>query len=127
MASRSAPLPQTCLALPTAQSNQASIAEAARLHRCDHKQQVLDYASGSALECAACLNGRQSNAELEGWYFAHERLDVCQVALNFMRWFNGLRFREVAEGSAVKAAAYLGLCASTVQMPSPDRELALEW
>jgi four helix bundle protein len=112
-----------------------NIAEAARLRHCDHKQQFLDYASGSALECAACLDiavvkqlllreiaavekrslcevvrmlvglrrsweknalqeepheyRPQSNVE-KGWYFAHERLDVYQVALDFMRWFNGL-------------------------------------
>jgi len=254
-------LPQTCLALPTAQSNPASktrmlshqklkvygralavvttlsshsalwnkrhavvdqlcrasesivlnIAEAARLRRCDHKQQFLDYASGSALECAACLDiavvkqwllpetaagekralcevvrmlvglrrsweknalreeppayGGQSNSELASWYFAHERLDVYQVGLNFMRWFNRLpaganlgnrlyrqvdkagtsmilnmaegygrpqegdrlKFLGVAEGSAVKAAAYLDLCGSKAELALQDRELGLEW
>jgi four helix bundle protein len=57
-----------------------NIAEAARLRRCDHKQQFLDYA----------------------------------------------RFLEMAEGSAVKAAAYLDLCGSKAQLCSQERELGLE-
>lgn len=188
-----------------------NIAEAARLRGHDHKQQFLDYASGSALECAACLDiavvkewllseiaagekrllcevvrmlvglGRswernalhedaspyhtQSEPDRQTWNFAHERLDVYRVALNFMRWFNGLpagadlanrlfrhvdkagtsmilniaegygrsqegdrsRFLEVAEGSAVKAAAYLDLCWSKAQLGLHERELGFEW
>jgi four helix bundle protein len=61
-------LPQTCLALRNkrhavvdqlyraAESIILNIAEAARLRHLDHKQQFFDYASGSALECAACLD-----------------------------------------------------------------------
>lgn len=108
--------------------------------------------------------GSEPTAELEGWYFAHERLEVYQVGLGFMRWFNSLpagadlssrlyrqvdkagtslilnmaegygrsaggdrlRFLEIAEGSAVKAAAYLDLCASKAELISEERQPGVE-
>jgi four helix bundle protein len=187
-----------------------NIAEGARLRRPAQKQQVLDYAIGSALECAACLDiavvkqfllptaaagakrwlcevvrmlvglrrswerdafreeppayGAQSDSEPERWYFAHEPLEVYQVGLSFVAWLNGLpawaelssrlyrqvdkaatstilniaegygrtaegdrlRFLEIAEGSAVKAAAYLDLCANKGELALEDREPGVE-
>ncbi len=34
--------------------------------------------------------GGTPHSEPQGWYFAHEPLEVYQVGLSFMRWFNGL-------------------------------------
>ena len=34
--------------------------------------------------------GGHPKPEPQGWYFAHEPLDVYQAGLSFMRWFNGL-------------------------------------
>jgi four helix bundle protein len=187
-----------------------NLAEATRLDSPPQKQQLLDYAVGSALECAACLDiavikefllpepaalekrslcevvrmliglrrsweknvlreeppafDSQPNSEPQGWYFAHEPLEVYQVGLSFMRWFNGLpagaelssrlyrqvdkaatsvilniaegygrtgagdrlRFLEMAEGSAVKAAAYLDLCGSKAELDAEQRLPGLE-
>jgi four helix bundle protein len=113
-----------------------NLAEAVRVRQCAHKQQLLDYAVGSSLECAACVDiavikrllaselaGREKrslcevvrmliglrrswetnawheepsvygddvNAPTSRWYFAHEPLEVYQVSLNFLGWFNAL-------------------------------------
>jgi four helix bundle protein len=113
-----------------------NLAEGVRVGTLARKQQLLDYAVGSALECAACVDiavtkslltsdlaavekaslgevvrmliglsrsweknalreeppsyGKPAHAQGPGWYFAHERLEVYQVSLSFMVWFNGL-------------------------------------
>ena len=113
-----------------------NLAEGVRVSNLAHKQQLLDYAVGSALECAACVDiavtkafltsdlasaekaslcevvrmliglrrswemntwredpppyGARAESPAPGWYFAHEHLEVYQVSLSFMRWFNGL-------------------------------------
>ena len=106
----------------------------------------------------------QPSSEPQGWYFAHEPLEVYQVGLSFMYWFNGLpagaelasrlyrqtdkaatsvilniaeaygrtgqgdrlRFLEMAESSAVKAAAYLDLCGSKAELDAEQRLPGLE-
>jgi four helix bundle protein len=108
--------------------------------------------------------GAPPSREQPGWYFAHEPLEVYQMALSFMRWFDGLpagaelssrlyrqvdkagtslilnlaegygrtgegdrlRFLGMAEGSAVKAAAYLDLCASKAELDSDQRLPGIE-
>ena len=109
-----------------------NLAEGVRVRSPGQKQQVLDYAVGSALECAACLDitvikqflaaelaavekrslwevvrmlvglkrsweknafqeeppayGGPPGSEPPEWYFAHEPLEVYQVALSFAVW-----------------------------------------
>ena len=108
-----------------------NLAEGARLWSSGQKQHSLDYAVGSALESAACLDiavlkqflpaasalcekrllceivkmlvglrkscGKahlhedSANYHIQSDYlFPHERLDVYQVSLDFMRWFQAL-------------------------------------
>jgi four helix bundle protein len=113
-----------------------NLAQAVRVRSPAQKQQLLDYAVGSGLECAACLDIAVSkqflaselaredkrslcevvrmlvglrrsweklalqeeppdyvataNSPPQDWYFAHEPLEVYQVSLEFMRWFNAL-------------------------------------
>ena len=113
-----------------------NLVEGVRLRRSAQKQQLLDYAVGSALECAACVDiavikqflapelgalekgslgevvrmlvglrrswekdllqedppvyGGSVRAEPPWLYFAHEPLEVYQVSLSLMRWFNAL-------------------------------------
>jgi four helix bundle protein len=193
-----------------AESIVLNLAEGARLRSPAQKQQLLDYAVGSALECAACLDiavikaflrpalaagekrslcevvrmlvglrrsweknafqeeppvyGDTPSPEPRGWYFAHEPLEVYQAGLSFMSWFNGLqagaelatrlyrqvdkaatsmilnlaegygrtgegdrlRFLDMAEGSAVKAAAYLDLCVSKAELDAEQRTPGME-
>jgi four helix bundle protein len=174
-----------------AESVVLNVAEGARLSSGPMKLTSLDYALGSSLECAACLDvarlkglllepeGAREKHRLceitkmlfglrKAWeqaelreesraytaeesptepLFHHERLEVYQISLAFMRWFVSLapaqeltiafrpvdkmatsvilniaegngryskldhhRFLDVAQSSAVKAAAYLDLC-----------------
>jgi four helix bundle protein len=178
-----------------------NLAEGARLWSAGHKQHLLDYAIGSALESAACLDIavlkqflsadaalsekrllceivkmlvglRKSWGEADlcedsapyhsqpDFLFPHERLHVYQVGLDFMRWFHVLpagaelssrlyrqvdkaatsiilniaegngrhleadrrRFLDIAEASAVKAAAYLDLCARKAELDRGQQE-----
>ncbi|MCI0534199.1 MAG: four helix bundle protein [Verrucomicrobiales bacterium] len=187
-----------------------NIAEGARLWHAAHKQHLLDYAMGSALECAACLDiavikqlllaeiaaaekrslcevvrmlmglrrswesallreepaeyAKESDSEPKGWLFPHERLDAYQVGLDFMRWFHALpagavlssrlyrqvdkaatsvvlniaegngrylegdrrNFLDIAEASAVKAAAYLDLCERKAELDPEQRQLGVD-
>ena len=56
-----------------------NIAEGARLQNCPQRQHLLDYALGSAFECAACLDV----AQLKHWVGSSEVLqhkkDLCEV------------------------------------------------
>lgn len=178
-----------------------NLAEGARLWTPANRQHFLDYAIGSALESAACLDivvikqflspelalgEKRSLCEVvrmlvalrQSWgdnqlregavhygsqepsLFAHERLDAYQVSLEFIRWFHALpagaelssrlcrqvdkaatsvvlniaegngrypeadrrKFLDIAENSAVKAAAYLDLCQSKVALDAEQRE-----
>ena len=187
-----------------------NIAEGTRLQSAGARQHMLNYAVGSTLECAACLDiaaikrllplelQRRQKEQLceivkmlvglrkswaagelreespeygggEGWaqsgpLFGHERLDVYQTALEFMRWFNTLpagatlcsrlyrqvdkvatslilniaegngrypeedrrRFLDIAEASAVKAAAYLDLCQRKEGLDEAQRQGGIE-
>jgi four helix bundle protein len=44
----------------------------------------------SALQEEPPAYGGPAFPKPQDWYFAHEPLEVYQVSLNFMRWFNGL-------------------------------------
>ena len=187
-----------------------NIAEGARLWSAGTKQRMLDYALGSALECAACVDiavrkqflsaeqaygekhrlsevvkmlvglrkswemcgfgedepayGAREDAAQPGPLFAHERLDVYRVGLDFIGWFNGLpagaelssrlfrqvdkagtsvilnlaegngrypeqdriSFLDIAEASAVKAAAYLDLCQRKEGLDRAQRDTGVE-
>jgi four helix bundle protein len=187
-----------------------NIAEGARLRSTGTKQRMVDYAVGSALECAACLDiavlkqflwadqaygekhrlcevvkmlvglrkswelcrlgeeplayGDREDPAQPGPLFAHERLDVYRVGLDFVGWFNGLpagaelssrlfrqvdqagtsvvlnlaegngrypeqdrrKFLDIAEASAVKAAAYLDLCQRKEGLDRAQREAGVE-
>jgi four helix bundle protein len=189
-----------------AESIVLNLAEGARLPLGPMKLTSLDYALGSSLECAACLDvahlknllaGQQFEHEKRrvceitkmliglrrAWsesgesvlhedpveyavkaepsearpLFNHERLDVYRVSLRFMRWFVALgpaqeltapfrpvdkaatsvvlniaegngryarldhkRFLQVAQSSAIKAAAHLDLCVAKKALAQAD-------
>jgi len=196
--------------LRASESIVVNIAEGARLRSTGTKQRMLDYALGSALECAACLDiavlkqflpadqaygqkhrlcevfkmlvglrkswelcalgevppayGSREDSAQPGPLFAHERLEVYRVGLEFSGWFNGLpagaelssrlfrqvdkagtsvvlnlaegngrypeqdrrNFLDIAEVSAVKAAAYLDLCHRKEGLEGAQRESGVE-
>lgn len=182
-----------------------NLAEGARHWSAGHKQHSLDYAIGSALESAACLDiallkqcllpdAALSEKRLlceivkmlvglrKSWaeaalhedflpydchpvaLFPHERLDVYQVSLDFMRWFHALpagaelssrlyrqvdkaatsvvlniaerngrylegdrrSFLDIAESSAVKAAAFLDLCVHKAELDPGQRDCGVQ-
>ena len=78
-----------------------NIAEGARLHLGPDKARTLDYAIGSTLECAACLD----IAGIKGCRTPAESLTEKGSYLEL----DHRRFLEIAAASAVKAAAYLDL------------------
>jgi hypothetical protein len=94
-----------------AESIVLNIAEGARLASGPDKARTLDYALGSTLECAACLDIATIKGRLEG-----ERSFVpLNVAEGNGRYseLDHRRFVEIAAASAVKAAAYLDLWVCT--------------
>jgi four helix bundle protein len=161
-----------------AESIVVNIAEGARLRSLGSKQRMLDYALGSAMECAACLDiavlkqflsmdhafsekhqlcevvkmlvGLRKSWEFSGLgeeppdyraqedlgpqgpLFAHERLDVYRMGLDFIGWFNGLPagaelsnrlFRQVDKAGT---SMVLNLAESNGRYPQQDRRSFLE-
>jgi four helix bundle protein len=78
-----------------------NIAEGARLRNSPHRQHLVDYALGSALECAACLD----IAQLKHWVVSPEILPHKQGLCEVVKMLYGLRrswaaaeFREESGG-----------------------------
>jgi four helix bundle protein len=146
-----------------------NIAEGARLLSTGHKQHLMDYAIGSALESGACLDiavlkqfltaeaglrekrllceivkmlvglrrawGHGALREAPPPYhpklealFPHERLDVYQTGLSFLRWFNALRggkelssrlYRQVDKAAT---SVVLNIAEANGRFPHADRQ-----
>jgi len=71
-----------------------NIAEGARMRSSPQRQRTLDYAMGSALECAACLD----IAYCKGWLLQTDALDEKKVLCEIVRMLFGLRRAWVGEG-----------------------------
>jgi four helix bundle protein len=73
--------------LRAAESVVLNIAEGARLRSSPQRQHVLDYAIGSALECAACLD----IAHCKQWLLPTEALDEKRALCEIVKMLFGLR------------------------------------
>jgi four helix bundle protein len=115
-----------------------NIAEGARLRGTSNRQHVLDYAIGSALECAACLDiavqkqflspalaldQKQCLNEVVRQIDKTATSAVLNLAEGNGRCLNAdrRRFLELAESATVKAAAYLDLASRTGEVDRRQR------
>ena len=100
-----------------------NIAEGARLRGTANRQQVLDYAIGSALECAGCLDIGDIKCFLSVESALNQKRAICAV----VKMLVGLpeadrgKFLTQAESSTVKAATFLDLCERTGELEGGQR------
>ena len=97
-----------------------NLVEGVRLRRSAQKQQLLDYAVGSALECAACVDIAVIKQFLAPELGALEKGSLGEV----VRMLEGLR--RSWEMDLLQAAAYLDLCVAKAELEIEQREPGID-